>query len=83
MLNVVWLDGRGESSHTTTEVRHVGQDARHVVGRVGDLLSALIGPASLAILFRWKVNNPLLIVATAIVGLIALPLLQATWVMVK
>jgi hypothetical protein len=32
---------------------------------------------------RWKVNNPLLIAATAIVGLIAYPLLQPGWVMVK
>jgi chromate transporter len=39
--------------------------------------------ASLAILFRWKVSNPLLIAATAVVGLIAYPLLQPAWVMVK
>jgi hypothetical protein len=38
---------------------------------------------SLAILFRWKVINPLLIAATAAVGLIAFPLLQPAWVMVK
>jgi hypothetical protein len=37
---------------------------------------------SLAILFRWKVSNPLLIAATAVVGLIAFPLLQSTWVMI-
>jgi chromate transporter len=39
--------------------------------------------ASLAVLFRWKVNNPLLIAVTAVVGLVAFPLLQPTWVMVK
>jgi chromate transporter len=50
---------------------------------IGDWLTALIGLASLAVLFRWKVSNPLLIAATAIVGLIAFPLLQPTWVMVK
>ena len=50
---------------------------------IGDWLTALIGLVSLAILFRWKVNNPLLIAATAAVGLIAFPLLQPTWVMVK
>jgi chromate transporter len=50
---------------------------------IGDWLTALIGVASLAVLFRWKVNNPLLIAATAVVGLIAFPLLQPTWVMVK
>jgi len=38
---------------------------------------------SLAVLFRWKVNNPLLIAATAVVGLVAYPLLQPDWVMVK
>jgi chromate transporter len=46
-------------------------------------LTAVIGLASLTILFRWKVNNSLLIAATAAVGLIAFPLLQPTWVMVK
>ncbi len=54
-----------------------------LLGRVaiGDWLTVLIGVVSLAILFRWKVSNPLLIAATAVVGLIALPLLQPTWVM--
>ena len=50
---------------------------------IGDWLTALIALVSLAILFRWKVNNPLLIAATAVVGLIAFPLLQPTWVMVR
>jgi chromate transporter len=50
---------------------------------VGDLLTAAIGLLSLAVLFRWKVSNPMLIVATAMVGLIAYPLLQPAWVMVK
>ena len=50
---------------------------------IGDWLTAVIGLASLAVLFRWKVNNPLLIAATGIVGLIAFPLLQPTWVMLK
>jgi chromate transporter len=56
-----------------------------LLGRIaiGDWLTALIGLASLAILFRWKVNNALLIAATAVIGLIAFPLLQPTWVMVK
>lgn len=49
---------------------------------VGDWLTALIGLASLAILFRWKVSNPLLICATAVIGLIAYPILQPNWVMV-
>jgi chromate transporter len=56
-----------------------------LLGRIaiGDWLTALIGLISPAILFRWKVSNPLLIAATAVVGLIAFPLLQPTWVMVK
>jgi chromate transporter len=56
-----------------------------LLGRIaiGDWLTLLIGVISLAILFRWKVSNPLLIAATAIVGLIAFPLLQPAWVMTK
>jgi chromate transporter len=50
---------------------------------VGDWLTALIAIVSLAVLFRWKVSNPLLIAAAAAVGLIAFPLLQPDWVMVK
>jgi chromate transporter len=56
-----------------------------LVGRIaiGDWLTALVGLASLGVLFRWKVSNPLLIAATALVGLIAFPLLRPDWVMVK
>ena len=56
-----------------------------LLGRIaiGDWLTALIGAGSLAILFRWKVSNPLLIAATAVVGLIAYPILQPAWVMIK
>ena len=56
-----------------------------LLGRIaiGDWLTALIGLASLAVLFRWKVSNPMLMAATAVVGLVAYPLLQPTWVMVK
>jgi len=50
---------------------------------IGDWLTALIGVASLAVLFRWKVSNPALIAATAVVGLITFPILEPTWVMVK
>ena len=56
-----------------------------LLGRVaiGDWLTALIPLVSLAVLFSWKVSNPLLIAVTAVVGLIAFPWLQPTWVMVK
>ncbi len=50
---------------------------------IGDWLTALIGIISLAVLFRWKVSNPMLIAATAVVGLIAYPLLEPSWVMVR
>jgi chromate transporter len=42
-----------------------------------------IGLASLAVLFRWNVGNPLLIAATVIVGLITFPLLQPNWIAVR
>jgi chromate transporter len=47
---------------------------------IGDWLTVLFGLISLAVMFRWKVNNPLLIAATAVVGLIAFRLLQPAWV---
>src|SRR5262249_22259722 len=50
---------------------------------IGDWLTIAIGALSLAVLFRWKVSNPALIAATAVVGLIAFPILEPTWVMVK
>jgi len=50
---------------------------------IGDWLTAAIGVVSLAVLFRWKVSNPVLIAVTAVVGLIAFPLLQPEWVLVK
>jgi chromate transporter len=50
---------------------------------IGDWLTALIAAGSLAVLFRFKVSNPLLIGVTAVIGLIAFPLLQPGWVMVK
>jgi chromate transporter len=55
-----------------------------LLGRIaiGDWLTALVGIVCLAVLFRWKVSNPLLIGATAVIGLIAYPILQPGWVMV-
>jgi chromate transporter len=50
---------------------------------VGDWLTAVVGLACLGVLFRWKVSNPLLIAATALIGLVAFPLLKPTWVFVK
>jgi chromate transporter len=55
-----------------------------LLGRIaiGDWLTALIAVVSLAVLFRWKVSNPLLIAVTAVIGLVAYPVLQPGWVMV-
>jgi chromate transporter len=50
---------------------------------IGDWLTALVALVSLGVLFRWKVSNPLLMAATAVIGLIAFPLLQPDWVLVK
>jgi chromate transporter len=50
---------------------------------VGDWLTVLIAIGSLVVLFRWKVSYPLLVGVTAVIGLIAFPLLQPQWVLVK
>jgi chromate transporter len=50
---------------------------------IGDWLTVLIAAGSLIVLFRWKVSNPLLVGATAAIGLIAFPLLQPHWVLVR
>jgi chromate transporter len=50
---------------------------------IGDWLTALIAIGSLVALFRWKVSYPLLVAITAVIGLIAYPLLQPQWVLVK
>jgi chromate transporter len=50
---------------------------------IGDWLTALIGVVCLAVLFRFKVSNPLLIGASAAVGLVAFPIVQPAWVFVQ
>lgn len=50
---------------------------------IGDWLTALIALGCLGVLFRCKVSNPLLMAVTAVIGLIAFPLLQPGWVFVK
>ncbi len=56
-----------------------------LLGRIaiGDWLTALVALVSLIVLFRWKVSNPLLVAAAAVIGLIAFPLLKPEWVFVK
>lgn len=50
---------------------------------IGDWLTALIALGSLVVLFKWKVSNPLLVALTAVIGLIAFPLLQPHWVLLQ
>jgi chromate transporter len=50
---------------------------------IGDWLTLAIAAGSLAILFRWKIANPILMAGAAAIGLIAFPLVQPAWVMVR
>jgi chromate transporter len=50
---------------------------------IGDWLTGAIAAVGLAVLFRFKVSNPLFIATAATIGLIAFPLLQPSWVFVK
>jgi chromate transporter len=50
---------------------------------IGDWLTVGIAALTLLVLFRWKVSNPALMAAAAIIGLVAFPLLQPAWVFVK
>jgi chromate transporter len=56
-----------------------------LLGRIaiGDWLTVVIAVASLVVLFRWKVSNPLLMAVTALIGLIAFPLLHPAWAMLQ
>jgi chromate transporter len=50
---------------------------------IGDVLTALIALGALGLLFRFKISNPALIAAAAVIGLVAYPLIQPQWVMVR
>jgi chromate transporter len=50
---------------------------------IGDALTVLIALGALALLFRFKISNPALIAAAAVIGLLAYPLIQPQWVMVR
>jgi chromate transporter len=56
-----------------------------LLGRIaiGDWLTILVALGSLVVLFRWKVSNPVLVAVTAVIGLIAYPLLRPEWLFVK
>ncbi|HEY6431259.1 MAG TPA: chromate efflux transporter [Acetobacteraceae bacterium] len=49
---------------------------------IGDWLTAAISAASLGLLFRFKLSNPVLIGISAAIGLVAYPLLRPTWVFI-
>ncbi len=50
---------------------------------IGDWLTVLVALASLVVLVRWSLPAYFLVAATAIVGLIAFPTLNPTWIFVK
>src|SRR6516164_6728495 len=50
---------------------------------IGDWLTILVALGSLGVLFWWKVSNPVLVAVTAVIGLIAYPLLRPEWLFVK
>ncbi len=56
-----------------------------LLGRIaiGDWFTVLIALISLGVLLRSKVSNVVLVAATALVGVIAFPILRPTWVLLK
>jgi chromate transporter len=50
---------------------------------IGDVLTGLLAIVSLTLLFRFKISNPVLIAAAAVIGLIAYPIIHPTWIMLK
>ena len=50
---------------------------------IGDWLTGLVAVGSLATLARWNVRTYVLVAVTAIIGLIAFPILKPVWVFVK
>lgn len=50
---------------------------------IGDWLTLLVALGSLAALARWRVPTYALVVVTAVVGVLAFPLLTPTWIFVK
>ena len=50
---------------------------------IGDALTAAIALVALVLLFRFKISNPILIAGAAVIGLIAYPLIQPGWVLLK
>jgi len=56
-----------------------------LLGRIaiGDWLTALVALGSMVALARWKTSTHVLVAATALIGLIAFPLLRPGWTFIK
>lgn len=50
---------------------------------IGDALTLLIAIAGLVALFRWTVAPPVLVAVAALVGIVAYPLLQPQWILLR
>jgi chromate transporter len=50
---------------------------------IGDALTIAITLGALGLLFRFKISNPALIAAAAVIGLVAFPILKPAWVMIR
>jgi Chromate transporter len=85
LLGLARLDGRDILSllHLDPHRRSDAGASPRKCERVFSSDTIAIGAVSLSVLFRWRVSNPALIAATAVVGLIAYPLVEPTWVMVR
>ena len=96
LMMQAWADYCGQTTPPVGDVRSAAVAVRWFrcrsfcsslrlleIDAIGDWLTALISASCLTALFRWKVSNPLLIAATAVIGLVAYPILQPAWVMVK
>jgi len=50
---------------------------------IGDIVTAFLCVGALVLLFRFKIGNPVLVAAAAVIGLVAFPLLKPAWVLLK
>jgi chromate transporter len=48
---------------------------------IGDVLTGVLAAGALVLLFRFKIPNPALIAAAAVIGLVAYPILKPSWVL--
>jgi chromate transporter len=48
---------------------------------IGDVLTVALGATALLILFLWKIPEPLIVAAGALVGLLAYPILRPEWIL--